>query len=515
MAEKYLTILEVSQKQAYIFESNKMKDNIINSAVIARCLSPEYIKETLKQSDIKYNETDNLVYSGGGHTVLEFSDEDTAKRSVWEITKRIYKDFDGLMVFAKTIPYDQNKSAKDNLKDLTAALEKKKAIRESAFRHGSFGVEKIDVNTLKPQKTLTETGAQEENQKEDQKEEIRETEYNYTIKKFTPEGYQAAYRFEDLGGEKGSSNFIAVVHIDGNGMGKRVDGLYKHMEKHRIKDWKDIKTKLREFSDCIDMDFKAAFKEMTEEVKNSLESGKLKGCLKLKKEGNAYCFPIRRIITAGDDICFVTEGRIGIECARIYIEKLKKKINKADGEGYSACAGVAIVHQKYPFFRAYELAEELCSNAKKAGAELSPDDNGSNVCSIDWHVEFGEVRSKEEIREDYIADDGSVLTQRPYVLGANVDVIIPEVKLYSSFAEKLQELIGCEKEYGDGKVKMLRNVMKQGKAETENYVKFYQLGYKIGANYRRLDMDSANQERDLIAEGLFDAIEIMDTFFFV
>ena len=511
MAEKYLTILEVSQKQAYIFESNKMKDNIINSAVIARCLSPEYIQETLKQGDNKYNETDNLVYSGGGHTVLEFSDEDTAKRSVWEITKRIYKDFDGLMVFAKTIPYDQDKSAKDNLKDLTAALEKKKAIRESAFRHGSFGVEKIDANTLKPLKIQTESDAG----KKDQKEEIRESEYKYTIKEFTPEGYQAAYRFEDLGGEKGSSNFIAVVHIDGNGMGKRVDGLYDCMEKDEIKEWKDIKKKLREFSDCIDTDFKAAFKEMTEEVKNSLESGKLKGSLKLKQEGNAYCFPIRRIITAGDDICFVTEGRIGIECARIYIEKLKKKINKADEKGYTACAGVAIVHQKYPFFRAYELAEELCSSAKKAGAELNPDDNGSKVCSIDWHVEFGEVRSKEEIREDYVADDGSILIQRPYVIDADAVVKVPEEKRYSSFTEKLQELIGCEKEYGDSKMKMLRNVMKQGKAETENYTQFYQLGYKIGANYRRLDLDSTEQKRDLIAEGLFDAIEIMDTFFFI
>ena len=35
-------------------------------------------------------------------------------------------------------------------------------------------------------------------------------------------------------------------------------------------------------------------------------------------------FPVRRIITAGDDICFVSEGKIGIECAVEYMKALWK-----------------------------------------------------------------------------------------------------------------------------------------------------------------------------------------------
>ena len=38
--EHILTMLEVSQKQSYIFSSNKLKDNITNSAVIAWIMSP-------------------------------------------------------------------------------------------------------------------------------------------------------------------------------------------------------------------------------------------------------------------------------------------------------------------------------------------------------------------------------------------------------------------------------------------------------------------------------------------
>lgn len=65
-----LVKLEVSQKQAYIFSSNKLKDNVLNSAVIAWIMSPEYFAETVTangKSEL-FDLKKNLVYSGGGHT---------------------------------------------------------------------------------------------------------------------------------------------------------------------------------------------------------------------------------------------------------------------------------------------------------------------------------------------------------------------------------------------------------------------------------------------------------------
>ena len=43
MNERYLTILEVSQKQAYIFQSNELRSNVLNSADIAWITSGEYL----------------------------------------------------------------------------------------------------------------------------------------------------------------------------------------------------------------------------------------------------------------------------------------------------------------------------------------------------------------------------------------------------------------------------------------------------------------------------------------
>ena len=159
------------------------------------------------------------------------------------------------------------------------------------------------------------------------------------------------------------------------------------------------------FSESIDENFKEAYKEMTEVVAKNLEEDlkKEEGDRKFKdlKLSNNH-FPVRRIITAGDDICFVTEGRLGLECAAAFIKALGKTRNAVDHKSYSACAGVAIVHQKYPFYRAYELAELLCSNAKKFGASYSVDGSGKDVSAIDWHIEFGEMSdSLEAIRKKF------------------------------------------------------------------------------------------------------------------
>ena len=72
IVNRFLTMFEVSQKQSYIFGSNRLKENIINSSVIAWIMSPEYFEVVIDDETI-FNKKDNLVYSGGGHIILEFS----------------------------------------------------------------------------------------------------------------------------------------------------------------------------------------------------------------------------------------------------------------------------------------------------------------------------------------------------------------------------------------------------------------------------------------------------------
>lgn len=515
---RYLVILEVSQKQAYIFGSNKVKDNIVNSAIIAYVLGEKYIDKVLSKRG--YDKEKNMVYSGGGHTILEFPDIEIGKSMIKELTEQIYRNFDGLEVFAAIEQYKEESSVGENLKALVKKLERKKSLRKPAFRQGSYGIEQVDLNTLKPKCVDYDS---------EEKLKVKELE-NKEAKSFYPEKYKPAYEFEKLGGKKNDSNFIAVVHIDGNGMGKRVGALYDELKNVS---WEEAKKILHDFSECIDNDFKDAYREMTDEVAEKLLDKEISKELELTED----YFPVRHIITAGDDICFVTEGRIGIECARIFIEKLSDKTNKVDNKGYSACAGVCIVHCKYPFFRAYELAEMLCSNAKAYGAEISPGDNGRSISSVDWHIEFGELQdSLTEVRKEYAVGDGTELELRPYVIKVSNKEVWNKInqdknfqyKKYDNFKNTIGSIQKCEKDYGIGKVKGLRTALKQGEISVKNYMHFYKMNNFIDDYTSRdfnLDTDKLftgtkieipayvklqNDEKKRSV--IFDAIELMDTY---
>lgn len=501
---RYLAILEVSQKQAFIFSSNKLKDNIRNSAIIEKVLSSEYIRETLK--DEGYSDSENMVYSGGGHTLLEFDNATTAKKQIRILTEKIYREFRGLEVFAKLVEYDDSQNAKSNISNLISELEKKKSIRKSAFKQGTYGLEYIDTNTLSAKEA--DIVSLDEFDIEIERKTIE--------KKLHPEGYKIAKKFEDLGGEKNISNFIAVVHIDGNGMGKRVEEFYELIGDIS---WEETKKKLRQFSEGIANDFENAYRRMVNRVAKAIE-----------QNSNGY-FPIRRVITAGDDICFVTEGRIGIECARIFIEELTSEtcINPIDGKGYSACAGVAIVHQKYPFYRAYQLAETLCRNAKKYGATISPEDNGRSISSIDWHIEFGELMDNlSDIRKVYLTEDGNRLEMRPYIINAP-EMIMNDIKysakLYSNFKRIIMTVISRGKGYSTGKVKQLRSSLKEGENATRYYLQFNRMTNILvetgneKADLSKLFSGTKTEKKIFIMQPdgvkrsiLFDAIEILDTY---
>lgn len=509
MGERYLTILEVSQKQAYIFASNKLKDNVTNSAVIAWVMSPEYFEEKVNDGTV-FTADNNLVYSGGGHTVLEFATLNLAKEFTKRVTTAIRKEYPGIEVFAKTLEYNSEKSAGDNLKQLTAKLERKKALRAASFHQGSFGVERIDSATLSPvMAEYPETVG---------KMPVAEAKLDDEL---SAEGYRAVTKFDELGGSKGESNFIAVVHIDGNAMGKRVERLYAE---NKNAEWGAYKEMLRRFSDSIDKDFKDAYKEMVRLVAANLESGSLDGLQLSEKH-----FPVRRIITAGDDVCFVCEGRIGLECAVAFAQALKGKTNEVDKEGYAACAGVAIVHQKYPFYRAYELAEQLCSNAKRFGVNLD-NESGSKISSIDWHIEYGEMKdSLDEIRENYRTADGNRLELRPYIIAGPDEVIRKEpYRRYGNFRRIIENIGTHELEYSRIRLKELRTALKKGEDATQHYIRFHRIegiardcyqGVFVETDHSRIGtgqglegklfLDTFDGKRRTV---LFDAIEAMDSF---
>ena len=203
-------ILEVSQKQAYIFGSRKLSDNIRRSEEI-RFVTNDGIDYRNRSGDGKdwasadffqlacpegYSGETNFVYAGGGHTVLQFDGLEAAWHFARQLTERVLRDFPAMELFVKICPYDPAKTPGQNLTALSAALEEKKARRQASFRRKSFGVEH-------PQQRFRPSR-------------------DYQIPPLSvrvPQGWTLTTDGEQLAGE---DNYLAVVHLDGNAMGKRV-----------------------------------------------------------------------------------------------------------------------------------------------------------------------------------------------------------------------------------------------------------------------------------------------------
>ncbi len=129
LMQKFLLILEVSQKQNYIFASNKLQENVQRSQDIADVTSSAFFKQAAPEL---YDEKANMVYSGGGHTVLQFDAEtaEAAKKAAVafasRVTGEVFRRYNGLELFVKTLLYDEQKTPGANLLALSAALERKK-----------------------------------------------------------------------------------------------------------------------------------------------------------------------------------------------------------------------------------------------------------------------------------------------------------------------------------------------------------------------------------------------------
>lgn len=477
--QRVLMILEVSQKQKYIFASKVLKENIQRSADIARVTSSEYFAQVCPRD---YDEGTHLVYSGGGHTVLQFPTGEEATAFARRLTRQVIEEYPGLELFVKQLPYDEKKTPGQNLNELSRKLEIKKSRRDNAFRTLALGIEQSGG--------APKTG---------------EGKPNFRL----PDGWREASKMDDVDKD---DNFLAVVHIDGNAMGTRVQAIYDKCKDN----WPECNRLLNLFSREIDQHYEEAFDEMAQEMAAALE--RTKPIQNMRNKHWTPTFPLRKIIGAGDDVCFLTTGRQGLECAASFLRHLSTKMNHADGKYYTACAGVVLVHKKYPFREAYDLSEELCRSAKNFCAEYKVEAN-----ALDFHIEYGQLKdSLAEIRDDYVTDDGARLELRPLCVKGG-EGVIPAERTYAFHKKQLRNLLEMLKTAEEGnrgnkgakislarsKVKSLRPYLHQGETETE-----YALKKTSSYDLLRLNPDKGGafftDEQNVRRCLYFDTIELLD-----
>jgi hypothetical protein len=528
-----LTVLDTTGIQPYIFGSNRLRENIGASYLVSQA-TDDWAREALHtfarkdinrkvyafapekhQPEAKPRIEDDglaaeLVYAGGGNTVLLFSDKQYAVQFTKILSKRILEEAPGINLVAvhQEFDWDTESLYKVVHNLMKNGLDAKKQSRIPSAPLLGLGVTATCRSTQLVAVKMSEPFEEDEpyliSTEIDAKLKFVSQANDKLQQMFVTSlgSYKFPLRTDKMGRSEGDSSYSAVIHADGNGMGKRFQNFVKD------KCNRDYIIDMRKLSHSINQAGINALKTVVEIVVKSIDvdpdgKGKVKGKFEIKDN----YLPFRPLVYGGDDVTFVCDGRLGLELAAIYLEALENQII-ADGKPIKACAGICVVKTHYPFARAYQLSEDLCRQAKK----FVKDEEKGDFSALDWHLAAsGLIGSIAEIRDREYKVPAGKLSMRPISLKKEID---SDWRTWQGFTKVVKHLNEDEDWKGRrNKVIALRDVLRQGIEATQKFLKNYRIKDEQLPNFPEF----SGQTRDLAEKGwlngvcgYFDAIEAME-----
>jgi hypothetical protein len=524
MSQFTVTFIDTTGIQGYVFSSNRLRENIGASHLVSAATG-EWVEETLEQLGIlkdkqtKAIESSNLnaelIYSGGGNALIIFKSKQLAIDFTKILSRKVLLEAPGLNLLVAHQDFDWNGQKKlyQVVKDLvTDKIERQKHERIVSAPLLGLGVTASCNSTLLPAIDRSDNHI---------KYEDSEAEKSYLISRETKQKliaagkandkleklfagvvdtgvYQFPYRTDNLGRSQGESSYAAVIHADGNGMGKRFQ-TYGDGRENR-----DYVIAMRKLSCSIKKAGEKALIAVTQTILNSICEAKVVGRLgEFLLKGNYY-LPFRPLVYGGDDTTFVCEGRLGLELAALYLRELEKQ-TVADGKQLTACAGICVVKTHYPFARAYEISEALCREAKKFVKE---ENEAESFSALDWHLAAsGLSGSISEIRKREYQVKSGKLNMRPVRLKKHDN----DWRTWEGFTTVIRQFSEDEKWCDSyNKIMDLRDILRQGPLATQEFI--------MKKSNKLPDFPKCSNDIEKLAKegwlnntcGYFDAIEAME-----
>jgi hypothetical protein len=537
MREMTLTQLEVSGIQDYIFGSNNLKQNIGASELVTQ-VTTDWVIEILNELGIEHNAiwdeaeqawrlstwsedfpAAQVIYWGGGNALILFAGPPPERAIPFAkaLTRTAVKKARGLSLIVGHERLDWDSDAVASVhKQVRRRIAERKLNRRQSVPLPGLGVTANCVFT-----GLPAVGLDEDNSliAQSVQHKYQATESGKGRVQRLLQTVSGGFSFTDdfnLMGERGESSYIAVIHADGNGMGKRFGAIADAHPSATDND--NYCCQLRRFSEAVQDKATSALRAMVQLLVNSVDpkNGKFGGAVPFPVDHHGKrVLPFRPIVFGGDDVTFVSEGRLGLFLAAYYLRHLGEGAplpGKADGEAgepFYARAGVAIVKSHYPFSRAYELADALCSSAKKKLPTLTP--QGAGI-ALDWHyATSGVILSLGKLRErEYRSYTGHSLLMRP----VRLDVTAPPTG--SKYWRSWDNFAGVTRQFQENsdwykhrnKIKALREPLRQGGEAVRLFRKNYGLPELPKISGQSMTETGWHSEDC----GYFDAIEAMDFF---
>lgn len=440
-----LAMYDVRGKQEYIFKTNKLKEIVGGSCIIRDCFkeylfpsAEEYMRRKAKKEGIplsddevcgiyNYNDLKNepeyiseinkgkefsqkafermmqdekcaaryageVVYEGGGNFFVLYKDKETCIEINKIFTRKLLKELYTLKVLCTYIELENG---------LVNFIEDRKKLYEK------HRISEAEESVICPVNTLPFVQV-------DEVTSLPLTKYNEnTRKKVSTEAeaklakhldvYNEKYGEKDLDKlvtRKGEESLLAVVYIDGNNMGAKVQNVLGTETSYD-----QCVKKLRETSEFIQKNY---VEDRIKDIDQMLEEKAKKG---KKKAGK------RLVVFAGDEINLICNARDAYDIAKTYLKGLHQVSWKDSTEPCSACAGIAIFHSHAPYAQAYKVAEECCESGKTRMKKLEKarekEGKSKEVCYIDVHYcQKGIGMSLDDIREKEVGG----LISKPWLL---------------------------------------------------------------------------------------------------
>lgn len=518
----HLVLIETSGNQAYIFETNKLRENA-GASEIAYRFGTEYVLKAVKDNggpDLWADEPKTLrsklldpvrnlpieqpntqvevIVATSGKALLLVKAREVAKSIVSQVTGDALRLAPGLEIYGViSEAFDWNDSSLNEVvRDLHRRYEltrNRHAGREARFPHFPFcqpctvsgwpaaGLHRIVDRQDVPEPTSAVSLAKR--QFRDQSVQRFRSLWQGHIKDQRP---APSTRWLERALESLEQQpWLAVVHADGNGFGRIFLDFQRASGAQNNRQYVD---RLRAFSLALEWCTERAFFEAVTSVYPPLEED-------TQKEETR---PVLPLILGGDDLTVIVQARGALQFVSEYLRAFERLTAQFDitrdiarqvygSDQLSACAGAAIIKPHFPFYRAYELAEALLASAKTVKQFVKRKDGTDYPCSaFDFHVHYESAASDlEHIRSrlEVVSPTGpgeppARLWGGPYVVtplddGHDIDEQSKHWALcrsWDSLARKIETLIppaGAESRLPRTQIYRLRSSLFRGRAAAD------------------------------------------------
>ena len=465
-SKRYLYGASVQGIQDYIFQTNELKD-IVGASDLVEAICTDLFEKMVGDAYDK----DASVVQAAGNIKYVFDDEALCRRVVREFPKKVVGLAPGVIISQAVVALGDDFA--DAIDRLEARLREQRNIPMRRPQLGLMGMRrsrKTGLPAVEVKNGDYIDRATQCKQKDSQKVlRLCRKAFGYKADELTHR--HVAYNINDI---TDRNNWIAIIHADGNGLGQVVQRIGKNR-----KEFAQFSCQLNEVTIAAAVD---AYRQTVE------------------GRGTQGCISMRPVVLGGDDLTVIIRGDLALPFTEAFLQAFeaysREQLDRFVGNkrGLTACAGIAYIKASYPSYYGYDLAETLCSQAKKHAKALS--ENRAPSCVMIHKVQDSFVGDYDElVRRELTPCEGHSFEFGPYFLS------VPGAAPYWS----IRELCDAEGKLGG----------EDGNALKSNLRRWLTAMHSVGGDKRANQLkdrilDQVAPRLKLLASKLLTGVEVKD-----